>query len=144
MKEPIKLKVPAKPKSEFVSQGNFGAELKPNGTVETESREFADFLINQYGLTETSAGDSSENDAPPPSGLEAEYPADFPYRNVFISQKIPIETVRGLDREQLISVKGLGAKSADEVLAYAPAPIVPLVPATGDGTLQNSDNGGQE
>ncbi len=48
----LKLKVPKKPTAEFVSQGNFEAELKPGGTVQTKSREFADWLIREHGLEE--------------------------------------------------------------------------------------------
>jgi hypothetical protein len=51
----IKLKVPKKIEVEFVAQGNLSAELKPGGIVETESREFADFLISVHGLTEAGA-----------------------------------------------------------------------------------------
>lgn len=52
MSDSIKLRVPADPAAEFVSQGNFHAELKPKSTIETTNRAFADWLINAYGLTE--------------------------------------------------------------------------------------------
>lgn len=51
----IKLKVPKNNKKglpETVNQGNFQTELKPGGSVETESREFADWLIREFDLEE--------------------------------------------------------------------------------------------
>lgn len=49
----IKLKVPKKKDlPESVNQGNFHAELKPGGSVETSSRAFADWLIREYELEE--------------------------------------------------------------------------------------------
>ena len=40
MTEKIRLKVPQKPKAEFVSQGYLHAELVPDGVVETDQRGF--------------------------------------------------------------------------------------------------------
>jgi len=62
MSEKIKLRVPKKPEAEYVSQGNFGAELKPNGIVETPSRRFADWLIETHGLTEIESRPAAEPD----------------------------------------------------------------------------------
>lgn len=55
----IKLKVPKRKLPEFVNQGNFSAELQPGKTIETISREFADFLVREFGLTELSANDET-------------------------------------------------------------------------------------
>lgn len=122
---------------EFVSHGNLSAELKPKTQIKTKSRAFADHLIGRYGLTEiveTADGDASDDDADE-NAFESQYAADFPYRKIFIDLGMPIETVRGLNREQLIGVKGIGEKAADAVLNYQPAPPV----------LQNNeDNGGDE
>lgn len=60
MSEKIKLKVPAKTGVDSVSIGNYTAELKPGKTIETESREFADYLIRQHGLTEETTVEKTE------------------------------------------------------------------------------------
>lgn len=65
-----KLRVPKKPAAEYVSQGNFGAELKPNGIVETPSRRFADWLIETHGLTEIEPKATAEPEAKSTEGGE--------------------------------------------------------------------------
>ncbi|MBX7170148.1 MAG: Rho termination factor N-terminal domain-containing protein [Pyrinomonadaceae bacterium] len=52
MSEEISLKVPDEIEVEFVSQGNFEAELKPGEIVKTKSRKFADWLISNHNLEE--------------------------------------------------------------------------------------------
>lgn len=140
MIEPIKLKVPAEQKAEFVSQGNFEADLTKK-TVETTSRTFADWLINEHGLTEIGAEKTepaSEAGQPLPVDFEAQYPADFPKREVFVALGMPFETARYLSREQLIAVNGIKDKTADKILAWQPAPVE-TTEETG-----NETNGGQE
>jgi hypothetical protein len=134
MSEEIRLKVPAggvmrefvttDPKTkketrerraiEFVSQGNHVADLAPDSTVTTKSRLFADWLIGELGLEEVEPVNEQASSASP---LDAEYDADFPGRKVFISLGIPFETVKGLSREKLIEINGIGPRTADEVLA---------------------------
>lgn len=147
----IPLQVPAKPKAEFASVGNFEAELKPNSTIEVESRTFADYLISEFDLKEIGASGNTSNSGDNPQPLEAEYPADFPKRKVFIGLNMPFETARNLDREQLIAVNRINDKSADAILAWQPAPPAPVVPVApakpGDAADETSDEtneGGQE
>jgi hypothetical protein len=59
MSEKFTLKVPETNLTEFISQGNHSAELTANGTVETDSREFADYLISKHGCVEVASGDDS-------------------------------------------------------------------------------------
>lgn len=162
MSEPIKLKVPAKgvthavttvdPETkeavtkqvpvEYVSQGNYDAELKPNSIIETKSERFADFLTSEYGLEIINPQPVEVPVAPenPPHDYEAEYPADYPKREVFIGLGMPFETARGLSREQLVTVSGIKDKTADTILSWQPAPVVPIQPEAGS----EENNGGQE
>ncbi|MBS1793353.1 MAG: hypothetical protein JSS81_05835 [Acidobacteria bacterium] len=39
---------------EFVSHGNYEADLTPGSTVTTTSRKFADWLVGEFGLEEIS------------------------------------------------------------------------------------------
>lgn len=48
----IKLKVPKKPAAESVSIGNYHAELKGGAVIQTDSREWADYLIAKAGCEE--------------------------------------------------------------------------------------------
>lgn len=163
MNEPIKLKVPSggvmhavttvdpetkeavtkKVPVEYVSQGNYDAELKPNSIIETTSQPFADYLASEYGLKIINPppvvpGDDSGN--PPPRDFEAEYPADYPKREIFIGREMPFETARGLAREQLVTISGIKDKTADSILAWQPAPVAPVQPEAGS----EENNGGQE
>jgi endonuclease III len=50
--------------------------------------------------------------------FEEQYPEDFPGRAALIEAAIPIVTARNLDREQLIAINGIGAKTADAIIEY--------------------------
>lgn len=117
MSEKIKLRVPAEPAAEYVEHGNFKATLDPGTTIEVEDRAFADWLVSEYALEDLTpaAEPAGEPDVNP---LEAEYPADFPDRALLIGNQIPIETARGLDRDQLIALPYIGKKKADAILEY--------------------------
>lgn len=123
MAERILLKVPAKPKAEFVSYGNFDAELVPGSTVETTDPQIADWLVSEWGLKEISREtiekpvEEPAEDVPTPD-LSAEYPEDFPSREALIEANVPFETVKTLDAEQLVGYKGIGAKSAAAIVDY--------------------------
>jgi len=163
MNEPIKLKVPSggvthavttvDPDTkeavteqlpvEYISQGNYDAELKPTSIVETKSAAFAEYLASAYGLEIINPqpvvpGDDSGS--PPPRDFEAEYPADYPKREIFIGLKMPFETARGLEREQLVTISGIKDKTADSILAWQPAPVAPVQPDADS----EENNGGQE
>lgn len=59
----IRLKVPKKPAAESVSIGYFYAEFKPGKVLETESREFADYLIANFDCEEV----CEKTEAPAPA-----------------------------------------------------------------------------
>ncbi|KAK0039548.1 hypothetical protein Bpfe_031033 [Biomphalaria pfeifferi] len=112
-----KKEVTVRQRIEYVSQGEHGAELKPDSIIETSARKFADWLIREYGLEEIQSAEAVENDAAS-NEFEAQYPADFPARKVFIENQITIETARNLDRESLIKIDGIAEKSADKILNW--------------------------
>ena len=144
----IKLKVPAEPKAEYVSVGNYGTELVPNATVEVTHRPFADWLVREHGLEIVSGEEPAGGQQQPEKTeeqifaekLEAEYPADFPDRKILIGQKIPIETARGLDRDQLIALKNVGEAKADAILSYFASETA----ATGTDNPNGTSEGGNE
>lgn len=140
MKLVIKLKVPAEPKQEFVSQGNLHAELVPNSTIETTNRKFADWLIRDHGLTEIKPRKKAEN-ANAVSPFAVGYPAEFPGRDAFIAAEIPYETTQGLTREQMLKVPNIGAQTVDAILGVEAAETQP-VEVDGDGAANN--DGGAE
>lgn len=110
--ETIKLRVPADvPEGfpEYVSQGNLATDLPRGEVIEVSDRAFADWLVRELGL---------ESLRPVESPLEADYPADFPRREIFIALGIAAIDARGLDRDGLIALNGVGEKTADAVLEY--------------------------
>lgn len=115
------LQVPAdKPAGfpEFVTQGNFQADLTQE-TVETTEANFARWLVAEYGLEDvTPEVADDDGGADEPSAVPGEYPEDFPRREVLIENNISIDTARGLDRDQLIALNGIGEKSADAILEF--------------------------
>lgn len=136
MTEKIRLKVPSAPAAEFVSQGYLRADLQPDGVVETDSRQFADYLIGEFGLAEIGEPQRSDSSSSEPSlkeRLEAEYPPDFPRRDVFIEMEMPLATVRGLTREQLVDLNGIAEKTADKVLAFLAEPVETMPETNVDG-----------
>lgn len=137
---------------EFISQGNHVADLTVGNVVETDSREFADYLVHTLGLKEISAPPAPP--APPAFQFGDEYPADFPHRKVFIGKEIRHETAIGLDREQLIAIIGIGPKYADQVLAFVnpdgDSTEIVEMQITDNAVItgytaadENSDNGGE-
>lgn len=153
MSETIKLKVPAEPESETVSQGNFHADLVPNSTIEVTNRRFADWLIFRHGLTEIKPKTKTAKPAEE-NPFAASYPADFPGRDALVTAQIPFETTQGLTKEQLLKVPNIGDQTADQILGYTPTlspsrPVVDDTAATGDNnasddnaTGDNSNDGG--
>lgn len=152
----IKLKVPGEPKAEMVAQGNFYAELEPNSTIEVEDRDFADWLVNAHGLTETTEAKPAPTGQTETEKLLAEYPADFPHRKVLVNAGIPYQTTIGLDRDALIAVNGIGKSYADEILAFEAEPKTEntgfsiggenteIIGFSIDGENNDDDKGGQE
>ena len=125
MSEEIKLKVPENPKSEFVAQGNFHAELKPNSTIEVTSRKFADFMIENYGLTEIKPKAKAQKEEKV-NPFAASYPANFPGVDALAAAEIPYGSVQGLTKEQLVKIPNLGAATADQILSFKPVSLVPV------------------
>lgn len=146
MNETIKLKVPKDGVTvegnvvEELSQGNFRAQVAPNTAIEIESRQFADWLILSHGLTEIKPKEKknqTENENP----FAGDYAPDFPGREAFITAQIPLETVRGLTRDQLVTIPGIGAQTADAVLGYQPSPAaLPVTAATVETEKATDDN----
>lgn len=131
MKKIYKLRVPKKlaggdPVPEFVSHGNLEASLTPGGTVETDHERFARHLEERYGLEPVSIEEIADGPEPveeepaaEPVVIDAdEYPAGFPGREVLIENNVPHATAATLDAEQLTAYKGIGPKTAEEILAY--------------------------
>ena len=127
----IKLKVPAEPKAESAGQGNFKADLVPNSTIEVKNRAFADYLINEFGLTEIKPKVKAQT-AKEESPFAAGYHPRMPGRDALIAAEIPFETLQGLTREQLIKLPDIGAKTADAILSFSPTAPVENPDATGD------------
>ena len=61
----IKLRVPSSPAAEYVSQGNFSAELKPKAVITVSDRRFADWLVNEYACAEVGPDAESFEDPAP-------------------------------------------------------------------------------
>lgn len=122
MNESIKLKVPKTPDADVVSVGNLRAELKPESTIETGNRGFADFLVENYGLEETGVREEGEVQDAPPAEDDFGYPADFPARETLTAANIPFETVKSLSVEQLVGIDGIGQKTAEKIAAYEVQP----------------------
>lgn len=141
MSEKIKLKVSGAPPTEFVSQGNFHAELAPDSTVETTSREFADFLIVQYGLTEIHRKTKHEKPEKV-NQFAVGYAENFPGRDALVGAEIPFDSARGLSREQLLKIPGIGAATADQILGFTSEP--PAVPQPGENTPPSASDGDAE
>lgn len=126
----FKLQVPAEPESEFVSHGNLEAELKPGSIIETTNPNFARWLVDSHKLTivsetevdaDVAAADDAEEvpDEQLPEEIDAEaYPADFPGRDALIEANVSFETVKTLTAEQLDDYKGIGPKTAADIVAY--------------------------
>lgn len=124
MPDKIKLKVPASIDIDFVGMGNFQTELPPGEVIEVEDRRFADWLVREYNLTE---------EGKPEDPNAAAYPEDYPNRRAFIKLGLSEIDVRGMDRDELIALKGVGEKGADAVLEYYAAEQQP-----------GGENGGNE
>lgn len=116
--EKIKLRVPAddpegfgdkNPYPEYISQGNHAAELPRGEVIEVASRPFADWLVRTYDL---------EDLTPPENPVGNDYPEDFPRREVPVGLGVSITDLRTYDRDALIAIDGIGAKTADAILEY--------------------------
>jgi hypothetical protein len=125
MKQIISLKVPAEPKAESVSHGNFDADLTPGETIETSDERIANWLKADYDLKETGreevkAAEPAPEETPetPAEDLAAGYPEDLPGREALIAAEVPVSTVRSLTAEQLAGYKGIGPKTADAIVEY--------------------------
>jgi hypothetical protein len=126
MKQIISLKVPAEPKAESVSHGNFNADLTPGETIETTDERIANWLVNNYDLTEIDRRDvpdqpaAETETAPEPAAedLAAGYPDDLPGRDALITAEVPVSTAKTLSVEQLAEYKGIGPKSAAAIVEY--------------------------
>jgi hypothetical protein len=126
MKQIISLKVPAEPKAESVSHGNFNADLTPGETIETTDERIANWLVSDYDLTEIDRRDvpdqpaAETETAPEPAAedLAAGYPDDLPGRDALITAEVPVSTAKTLSVEQLAEYKGIGPKSAAAIVEY--------------------------
>jgi hypothetical protein len=126
MKQIISLKVPAEPKAESVSHGNFNADLTPGETIETTDERIANWLVSDYDLTEIDRRDVPDQPAavtetvaePAAEDLAAGYPDDLPGRDALITAEVPVSTAKTLSVEQLAEYKGIGPKSAAAIVEY--------------------------
>jgi hypothetical protein len=126
MKQIISLKVPAEPKAESVSHGNFNADLTPGETIETTDERIANWLVSAYDLTEIDRRDVPDQPAagtetvaePAAEDLAAGYPDDLPGRDALITAEVPVSTAKTLSVEQLAEYKGIGPKSAAAIVEY--------------------------
>lgn len=120
----IKLKVPKGTDiPEHVSHGNFAVDLQPGKTIAVDDRGIADWLTRGYGLEEigspsTSAAEPAEPEPSAEPVPESDFPTDFPRREVFAGQGVTFEQLRGLNKKQLIDLTGVGAATADRIIAY--------------------------
>jgi hypothetical protein len=126
MKQIISLRVPAEPKAESVSHGNFDAELVPGETIETTDERIANWLVSDYDLTEIDRRDvpdqpaAETETAPEPAAedLAVGYPEDLPGRDALIAAEVPLSTAKSLSAEQLAEYRGIGAKTAEAIVNY--------------------------
>lgn len=124
------------------TEGNHRAVFEKGGTVETESREFADLLIREFGLKEVKAekidtGDQGDQTADGKVDFLVTYPEGFPHKEEFAAAKIPYATAIGMNREQIELVPKIGKKKAEPVWAYIAA-------LTGGSPQENDGDGGAE
>jgi hypothetical protein len=127
MKQIISLKVPAEPKAESVSHGNFNADLTPGETIETTDERIAFWLVSEYGLkevgreevkTEEPAAETQTAAEPAAEDLADGYPEDLPGRDALIAAEVPLSTAKTLSAEQLAEYKGIGPKTAESIVEY--------------------------
>ena len=69
MSAKIKLKVPAKPDADYISQGNHSVECEPGSTVEVENPRFAEWLVREKGFE--TVNDSEESTTPAEAATQA-------------------------------------------------------------------------
>lgn len=132
-KQKFTLTVPADSAERVVSHGLHDFTLEPGGTVETTDARVARWLEMEHGLElegvedipVSSAPTDPENEAPQqPEDADrsvrvpSEYPDDLPGRDVLIGANVPFDTVKTLTAEQLVEYKGIGPKTAAEIVAY--------------------------
>src|SRR5689334_11102147 len=107
MTQIITLKVPAEPKAESGSHGNFDADLVPGETIEVSNERFANFLISEYDLEEVDRRDVETSEEPAAETESADevtllsYPDDFPGREALTEARVPFDTAKTLTAEQL-------------------------------------------
>jgi hypothetical protein len=100
----IFLKTPEDCERRLIQMGNVAVQIEPNQTCEVPTRNFADYLIEQFGFEEV---------ADPKA-----FPTDFPNAKPFIAADLGFDSVKNMTAEEIDQVPGVGKKVLKDVLAY--------------------------